>query len=309
MWSFSSRSIRKWISLVSLRTLAPSALCAFLLSIFFLCGRQAAWAGGHLVPPLEELEAFSPYWKSFLSFREFLRWAGGVFLALSLLITLLHFARYGYHHIKPSHKKVTRYSGKEVALHAVLAFSFIGAWASSTYLILGKYLLGSIQSAGLPFGWLMNGIHLTAGILFFLSIALLVPIWWNDMRLAAYDWEWLRKWGGYFSGGYPTLPAGRFNAGQKIWFHLSILSVLVMVISGALLYFHGWPSPAGYVLLFVVHTLSGVILSACVMGHVYLSVIVHPHAFPAMITGKMDEAALRADHPLANTPETKKDAA
>lgn len=57
--------------------------------------------------------------------------------------------------------------------------------------------------------------------------------------------------------------------------------------------------PAG-IAFFIVHTVFAVALSALVVAHVYAAVLAHPYGLRAMITGKTDEACLRADHPLEN---------
>ena len=60
------------------------------------------------------------------------------------------------------------------------------------------------------------------------------------------------------------------------------------------------------IILYAAHTALVVALSAAVMVHVYLAVLVHPRAVRAMITGEIDEACLREDHPLEPVPDSTK---
>ncbi|GIX49455.1 MAG: hypothetical protein KatS3mg131_3666 [Candidatus Tectimicrobiota bacterium] len=72
-----------------------------------------------------------------------------------------------------------------------------------------------------------------------------------------------------------------------------------VALSGLLLYYPGKLGARWDVVVYIVHTALAVLLSAAVVAHVYLSVLVHPHALRAMLTGKMDAASFREDHPLA----------
>lgn len=113
-----------------------------------------------------------------------------------------------------------------------------------------------------------------------------------------YDRDWLKGFGGYFSRQRRILPAGRFNAGQKIWFRFAVVTGLVVAVSGALLYYPALLGPRASIVLYAAHTVLAALLSAAVIVHVYMAVVVHPEGVRAMTTGAMDEAYLREDHPL-----------
>lgn len=264
-----------------------------------------AWATSHELPAPAALPPVraAPGWQEFVIYRETLRWCGGVVLGLMVVLVLSHFAFYGFHHVQPTGRKVRRYSLKEVLMHALLALAFVGAWASSTYLILAKYVLGYAEKElAVPLGGLSSTVHIVAGFLFLGALLALAVIWRPGMRFAMYDRDWLKELGGYFSRRHRILPAGRFNAGQKIWFYVSILLGILVGVSGALIYYPGMLGPRWDILLYVAHTALGVALSAVVIVHVYLAVLVHPRAVRAMITGEIDEACLREDHPLEPLP-------
>lgn len=260
----------------------------------------------HELPPISALlpgKAW-PGWQQFLAYREALRWFGGIILGLMVLLVLTHVSIYGYHYVQPTGRMVKRYSWVEVFLHDVLALSFVGTWASSTYLILAKYVLGNgEEELAVPFGRLTSTVHIVSGLLFLGSLVALAVMWRPVMRFVSYDRDWLKRLGGYFSRGHPILPAGKFNAGQKIWFYVSILLGILVSVSGALIYYPGLLGLRWDIFLYVVHTALAVAASAMVIVHVYLAVLAHPHAARAIITGEMDEACLREDHPLEAIPE------
>jgi formate dehydrogenase subunit gamma len=220
-------------------------------------------------------------------------------LGLVAVLLLGHFAVYGFHHLAATGRRVRRYRTVEVALHAVLALSFVAAWASATYLVLAKHVLGSAERpAPVPLGHLASTAHIGAGVAFLAALVALGVLWRPAMRFAAHDREWLRVLGGYFSRTHRIVPAGRFNAGQKLWFRLLIPAGVLLSVSGALLYYPAWLGVGPAIAFYVVHTALAVFVSAAVVGHVYLGAVVHPHAVRGMVTGEVDEACLREDHPL-----------
>lgn len=264
-----------------------------------------AWATSHEVPPPWALPGAPVVagWQEFVTYREALRWFGGAVLGLTVVLVLSHFAVYGAHHVRPRGRLVRRYRVKEVLLHALLALAFLGAWATSTYLVLAKYVLGQGTSGGpVPLGGAASAVHIAAGFVFLGTLLALGALWWRSMGFAPYDRAWLRELGGYFSRRHPILPAGRFNAGQKIWFRLAWLVGVAVGLSGALSYYPGLLGVTAGIGLYMLHTSLAVLFSAAVIAHVYLTMLVHPCTVRAMVTGEIDEACLREDHPLEPLP-------
>jgi formate dehydrogenase subunit gamma len=278
-----------------------------LVSTAIVLAAGAAWAASPDFPTLRELPSGKAAlgWEEFVSYREVLRWSGGIFLGVVVVLALTHLFFHGAHRIRPTGHKVKRYSLKEIFLHDLLALAFVGTWASATYLILAKYFLGYAKNGfPVPLGGLSSTIHIVTGLLFFVALLALVVAWWRAMQFASYDRDWLKGFGGYLSRRHRILPAGRFNAGQKVWFLTSLgLGVLVSV-SGALIYYPGLMGPRWDIILYVAHTVLGVLFSGGVIVHLYLAVVVHPWAFRGMVTGEIDEAGVRQAHPLESLPAT-----
>lgn len=75
------------------------------------------------------------------------------------------------------------------------------------------------------------------------------------------------------------LPAGRFNAGQKMYFWLMLLSLIALVVSFAFMEQggHGPHSPASRLgFWWSIHGLSGCFTTVMVIGHAYLSIVANP---------------------------------
>jgi len=276
---------------------------AVIVSALLLGVAVTAAAQPQTVPPPAGLGPDAPatsLWQAFVAYRDTLRWMGGVVLAVALALVLAHLAAFGVHRVRPTGRLVRRYGASEVVLHAVLAVAFVAAWISATWMILAARALGyAVAGVPVPGARLTNAVHLAGGLLFLACLAALGVRWRPAMRFASYDVAWLTALGGYLSRSHRVLPAGRFNAGQKVWFRVSLVSGGLVGLSGALLYVPALLGASGGVVLYVVHTAAGVLLTAAVLVHAYLAVVLHPRAARAIVTGTVDEACERQDHPIA----------
>ena len=181
-------------------------------------------------------------------------------------------------------------------MHMTLALSFLVLLTSGLYLLWNRLVVGG----PIPFwGRLASAAHIWSGLLFLVTLVVVWVQWRHDMRLVSHDWEWLRQAGGYLSREHPRLPAGRFNAGQKVWFRVALMIGIVLGLSGLVLYYpRGLGlTPAVQWVLFVVHTAGAAVLIPSVMVHVYLGTLATPGSFTGMVTGRIDENLVRAHHP------------
>ncbi len=100
---------------------------------------------------------------------------------------------------------------------------------------------------------------------------------------------------------HPHLPAGRFNAGQKLWFRATLLLGAVTGVTGLLLYYPGGlgMTPSVQLVLYIVHSGAAAVFVAGVVVHVYLAAIANSGSLKAMVTGRIDENVIRVHHPLS----------
>lgn len=92
-------------------------------------------------------------------------------------------------------------------------------------------------------------------------------------------------------------PAGKFNAGQKLYASWSAGAALVMLGTGLLMWFTGlapvrWRTGATFV-----HDWLAIALAVAVVGHV-MKVVADPEARRGMRTGEVDADWARREHPL-----------
>ncbi|MFQ5849728.1 MAG: cytochrome b/b6 domain-containing protein [Candidatus Binatia bacterium] len=96
------------------------------------------------------------------------------------------------------------------------------------------------------------------------------------------------------------MPAGRFNAGQKVWFRATLVLGTLVGMTGMLLYYPGGLglTPAFQRLLFVLHTAGAVAMISGVVLHAYVATVANPGSIESMVTGRIDENLARAHHPM-----------
>lgn len=134
-----------------------------------------------------------------------------------------------------------------------------------------------------PFhGWL--------GFVFFIVAVITLLGWLPHGLFRSYDIEWLRAMGGYLSEAPRPLPAGRFNAGQKMYYWL-LLAVVIGLLVSALIMEEGSHTPTGRMALYwCIHGLLGLVATVMVIGHGYLSLFANPATARVLWSGKVSKA-------------------
>ena len=128
-----------------------------------------------------------------------------------------------------------------------------------------------------------------------------------------YHWEWLRSvfkftradlqhvmafpkefFGGH--GAYP--PQDKYNGGEKINSLITILGSLFITLSGIVMWLAPSFPPSLVRWAYPVHDLSMMMMTAAVIGHMYLGIL-HPDsnpALPGMINGYVSTKFARSHH-------------
>ena len=117
-------------------------------------------------------------------------------------------------------------------------------------------------------------------------------------RFDADDGQWLRGAARRALNGRPAPPQGRFNAGQKLNAALIGGLMLVMYVTGGLLWYGERDTTYRFAGTVIVHDWATLILMCLVAGHLYLAVL-HPstrHALRGMTLGDVDEEWARRHH-------------
>jgi formate dehydrogenase subunit gamma len=198
-------------------------------------------------------------------------------------------------------RRIARFSRTERALHWLLAGSFFVLLGSGLALYLPS--LANVVDRPTAKAW-----HLDAAVV--LGVGLVVLLLIGDRRVVrrslreldrydADDGRWLKGAPNRVLFGDPAPPQGRFNAGQKINASLVSGLMVVMAITGFLLWEGERDTRFRFAGTVVVHDWGTLLLILLVCGHLYLAVI-NPStraSLRGMTLGDVDREWARRHHP------------
>ncbi|KIF80417.1 formate dehydrogenase subunit gamma [Noviherbaspirillum autotrophicum] len=227
----------------------------------------------------------------------------GVILAALLAVAILYFV-FGKIRNKepPTGRSIERFTVVERTVHWTVALSFVTLAVSGLIMLFGRYLLLPLTGHML-FGWLtyaLKTVHNFVGPVFAVSIIVFFVLYVRDNFPAREDMRWLLRFGGLFGGREPS--AGRFNAGEKIWFWGGLVLLgLIISVSGFVLdmlvpgivY-----SRSNMQLAHIVHLVGTTLMAAGAIGHIYLGTIGMEGAYDAMRHGYVDDTWAKEHHDL-----------
>ncbi len=202
-------------------------------------------------------------------------------------------------HGAPTGKMVERFSSFERMAHWTVAISFCILALSGLTMLFGKHVLLPLIGYTL-FSWLAEigkNLHNFVGPIFVFSVVVLVLTFIRDNFPRVYDLTWLVKGGGVLSG--EVVPAGRFNAGEKIWFWGGVFTLgIVSSASGLVLDFPNFDQSRSLMMLAnIVHVIAAIIFIVWSFTHIYLGTIGTTGAYDGMRHGYVDETWAR-EHSL-----------
>jgi formate dehydrogenase subunit gamma len=136
-------------------------------------------------------------------------------------------------------------------------------------------------------------------------IALLLVIFFISMfvrfrglnAITPADWEWLKRVREVAGGDDSAMPPqGKFNGGQKVMFWSITICLLLMVLTGLVMWRAYFTFPVTLVrLAAVVHAAVGALAIIIIMGHIYLAIWTRG-TISAMVYGTVSAAWARQHH-------------
>lgn len=119
-------------------------------------------------------------------------------------------------------------------------------------------------------------LHPFIGVFMFVMFILLALRVGKGQRLRTEDWVWLRNIKTVLRNEEEGVPSvGRYNAGQKIIYFISLISMLVMLITGIVMWrsYFSWMFPDWMLSFFsMLHALSATVLICSIIGHIYAGI-------------------------------------
>ncbi|MGE5390368.1 MAG: cytochrome b/b6 domain-containing protein [Deltaproteobacteria bacterium] len=167
-------------------------------------------------------------------------------------------------------------------------------------IILFLFLLGTGIKLLLQIGETELGPHHGfTGVAFVILVIINLVSWAGDMLPRRYDLSWFINMGGYLSRYDKHLPAGRFNAGQKVYFWLMFIAVMVLMTTAIMMEQEPHHTIAGrQSLVWIIHGLTGCLAAVMVIGHAYLSILVNPESARVLLDGKIRRDYIMKHHGL-----------
>lgn len=203
-----------------------------------------------------------------------------------------------------SGESILRFTLSQRTVHWFVAITFVLLGLTGLVLLYGRFVLIPILG-GDGFGATANlakTIHDYVGPAFGLGLlAMIATFIKGNFPSLKTDLLWIIKGGGIIGNGHPS--AGRYNAGEKIWFWIVVFGGLAVVASGLVLDF---PVIAALVgesrenkeFFHVIHSISAVALLAAACGHIYMGTVAMEGAAETMRTGYADTNWAKEHHDL-----------
>lgn len=204
-----------------------------------------------------------------------------------------------------SGRKIQRFTTWDRVVHWATAIAFLVLALTGLIVLFGKNLLLPWMGHDV-FSWvaiIAKYAHNFVGPLFIVCSIIMFVTFLRKNLFRRWDWQWFRKGGGLLT--HQHVPAGFFNAGEKLWFWGGVtLLGLVMSVTGLILdfpyligltrgttrYVQQW---ANYL-----HLAGGTLYMIAAMGHIYIGTWGTPGAYDAMRHGNVDEEWAKAHHAL-----------
>jgi formate dehydrogenase subunit gamma len=133
-------------------------------------------------------------------------------------------------------------------------------------------------------------------VVFVLTTIAGAVLWFRDGAFESYDKEWVRKMGGYL-GHKGEVPAGRFNAGQKMFYWFSASLGILMSVTGLILIFKSSFGLPTICITSTFHNLFGFFLIAGVLAHAYLGTVANPGTWRVLVDGSVTREWAEHHHP------------
>lgn len=194
---------------------------------------------------------------------------------------------------------IMRYTLIERVVHWVSAIAYMYAMATgaafySPHLYWIAMLLGGAPTSRFWHPWV--------ALVFTAAIVWMLRAWRNDMRITAADRRWGQDVEHYIKNEDENLPPiDRFNLGQKYFFWVMLGAALVLLVSGAVLWFPElipWSWRGLRYAAILLHVAAALVTTGAFIIHVYMGTAVVRGGFTSIIRGEVSPAWAKTHHRL-----------
>jgi len=225
------------------------------------------------------------------------------YLSILLIVPAIftvHYLVIGPKRFKHDGKKYYVFTLFNRIIHGMAAISFIIIIPTGLIMMFGSTFGGG------EFVKACKELHAVATVLFMISVVPMFLMWLKSMLFTAEDIKWFMILGGYLSKEKKPIPAGKFNAGQKMWFWVCTIGGVAMIFTGATLYtqdlnlavltMFGLTKIEMLRLCIIVHNIVGLAMVALFFTHIYMSIFAIKGAIASIINGYKEEEEVAILH-------------
>jgi formate dehydrogenase subunit gamma len=255
--------------------------------------KQVPRAEGRIdIPDIKASVLIQPAGRTWDYFHEVLLHRGGAIVILGMIAVLgAAYLIMGRLRITAgrSGRKIVRFQAFERFSHWLTAVSFVILGLTGLNITFGKMLVLPVigPDAFSSLSETAKYAHNFTSFSFVAGLVLIIAIFAKDNIPEKVDLEWLKRGGGFIKNKHA--PAGRFNAGEKAVFWLSVAAGVVVSVSGFVLLFPFFGTDiADMQIAQAVHAIVAVLFVALILGHIYIGTLGMEGAFEAMGTGEVD---------------------
>ncbi|MDB5920118.1 MAG: formate dehydrogenase subunit gamma [Massilia sp.] len=197
-------------------------------------------------------------------------------------------------------QRIERFNRWQRSVHWATAYSFLALAVTGIFILFGKKVLLPWMGHDVFYfvAMLSKLIHNFVGPLFIACSIIMFITFLRHNVFRRWDWQWIKGAGGLLSK--KEIPAGYFNAGEKLWFWGGVVLLgLLMSATGLVLDFVNF-GQTRYVLQIAdyLHLAGATLYMVAAMGHIYLGTLGSPGAYQGMREGTVDANWARAHHEL-----------
>ncbi len=265
--------------------------------------KEVHFGGSHLNSPelLHNILHYQKWGELFVYLQ--VHWFRVLFLGITigvLVVFLLHYLIIGPKKFSHEGKGFYVYSVFKRVIHWLAALAFVIIVPTGFIMIFGQYFGGG------EFVRYARYMHSVGTVLFVIAGIPMFLMWFVPMLATFDDIKWFMILGGYLTKKKVVVPAGQFNAGQKMWFWVAMVGGFAMIITGAMMYFQDFDIEMLKKLNLdqidliriaaIVHNFLGMAVTALFITHMYMSLFAIKGSLGSMIDGHKSEDEIKYMH-------------
>jgi formate dehydrogenase subunit gamma len=238
-------------------------------------------------------------WREFRNVT--LRWIGGIAILGMIVVIVIFYLSRGMVRLDRgrSGRTIVRFSAFERFVHWMTATCFIILAISGLNITFGRPLLLPLIGFETFSEWSQwaKYAHNYLSFPFTIGVVLIFLTWIGGNIPNKVDIDWNKRGGGLVGHDHP--PAYRFNAGQKAFYWIVVISGTLVAATGYQLMLPFYLTGIeGMQLAQIVHSTVAVLFVAAMIAHIYIGTIGMEGAFEAMGTGTVDINWAQEHHSL-----------